>query len=205
MSTAHYEKEDKDDDNILLFPASTEAYIYIMVDNCHTKWHEMAKHLLKKGNFKAKLGVTKKTKAQKKKAATKKAAGHDDDSDDEEAPLDSEEAGIDAMFKAKYSSAENGQVFSSFSKEGRIEHARIRKDIEEARESEKYVEVEADFLERYRADNLILGKTYEEHCKLKGKNKRKRGAGDGHLVMEDDNEILDSEEDEIIFSDDEAE
>jgi hypothetical protein len=202
MSTAHYNKESDKDDDILLFPASTEAYIYIMVDNCHTKWHEMAKLLKKRGNFKAKLGVTKKTKAQKKKEA---AAARGDDSDEEEAPLDCEEANIDAMFEAKYSSAENGQVFSSFSKDGRKEHARVRKLIETARESEKYAEVEADFLERYRKEFKIVGSTYAEQCKLKGKNKRKRGAGDGHVIMDDQNETLDSDEDEIVFTDDEEE
>ena len=47
-----------------LFTASTEAYTYIMVDNCYDKWQAMCEYYAQKGDWRIKL-PKKMTKGEK--------------------------------------------------------------------------------------------------------------------------------------------
>lgn len=174
------------DTELELFTSSTEAYIYIMVDNCFNKWHEMCKYYAANGNWKTKLARTRLKKTQR-----------------EVVDAENNELAIDKMFDAKYSSPDKGQQeFGSFSKAGRIEHKHILTLINQARElpsgqeCQAYRATEVEFLKKYRDANKIKGRTYEEQCKLRGTRKRKRNAGDGAVEIAD---TIDEDEEEMIF------
>ena len=208
-----------------IFTASTEAYIYIMVDNCFDKWQAMANYYENeakdwKVTLPKKVTKTKKREleAKKKRLAAKKkkpaTGGDSDDEDDDDddatvAPEDEEEMvaedelteeqkkilAIDELYKAKYSSADNGQCkWGSFSAAGRVEHKRIQDLIKKERtdNAENYIATEREFLEIFRTNHNILGNTYQEQCKLRGK--RKRNAGDGSKV---EDETLGEDEEEL--------
>ena len=186
-ATTSANKDDK------LFTASTEAYTYIMVDNCYDKWQAMCKLYESKGDWKIKL-PKKMTKAQKAAAAKAGKADQEDSGSGDEDSGDREIEAIDSLHAAKYSSPDGGQAkYGSFSSAGRKEHGRIAKLIKAARADhpEEYLAVEVAFLQRFRAANKIAGTTYEEQCKLRGSRKRK--AGDG-VLLADDGDISDTEE-----------
>ena len=176
-----------------LFTSSTEAYIYIMVDNCYRKWQAMCEYYAQKGDWRIKL-PKKKTKAEKEADAKADKPDQDDGNSGDEDSGDTEIEAIDTLHKARYSSPDEGQAkYGSFSSAGRKEHTRITLLIKEARANhgEEYLQVEVDFLKQYRDENLIFGKTYEEQCKHRGSRKRK--AGDG-VVLADAGDISDNEE-----------
>ena len=206
-----------------LFTASTEAYIYIMVDNCFEKWQAMAEYYENEAkDWKATLPkkVTKKKKreleAKKKKLAAKNKKKHasggdsdDEEEDEDDATVDPNEMvaedelteeqkrimEIDQLYKAKYSSADGGQCkWGSFSVEGRVEHKRIQELIKKERTENNYnyITIEKNFLEIFRKNHRIVGNTYVEQCKLRGK--RKRNAGDGPKVADD---VLGDNEEEL--------
>jgi hypothetical protein len=211
-----------------IFTASTEAYIYIMVDNCFDKWQAMAAYYENEAkDWKATLPkkVTKTKKRQleaaKKKllaAKNKKKPATGGDSDDEEEEGDDDETvlgddeeemvaegelteeqkkilAIDELYKAKYSSADNGQCkWGSFSAAGRVEHKRIQDLIKKERKdnADNYIDTEREFLKIFRKKHKIVGNTYQEQCKLRGK--RKRNAGDGSKV---EDETLGEDEEEL--------
>ena len=176
-----------------LFTASTEAYTYIMVDNCYDKWQAMCEYYAQKGDWRIKL-PKKKTKAEKEAAAKAGKPDQDDGGSGDEDSGDTEIDAIDKLHKARYSSPDEGQAkYGSFSSAGRKEHSRVTQLIKVARANhgEDYLQVEVDFLKKYRANNLIFGNTYEEQCKHRGSRKRK--AGDG-VALADAGDISDNEE-----------
>jgi hypothetical protein len=74
-----------------------------------------------------------------------------------------------------------------------MEHKRIQLEIMDVRQADPkgYKDKEVKFLNHLREKYNILGQTYEEHCKLRGK--RKRRAGDG-LTVEEKGELAEGEE-----------
>jgi hypothetical protein len=159
-------------------------------------------------------------KNQKKSAAKKKKPDDEDDDDDDEDDDDDDDDDktvdpnemvaedelteeqkkiqeIDQLYKAKYSSAENGQCkWGSFLVEGRLEHKRIQTEIKKERDENaaNYIGVEREFLDYFRKQHRIVGNTYLEQCKLRGK--RKRNAGDGSKVA-DEQGVLGKDEVEL--------
>ena len=199
-----------------LFLPSTEAYAYIMLDNCYVKWEAMCKHYAKKGDWGAPI-PKKVTKVVRELAKSKENVDEDatDDGTGSGKPLeDADIEAIDKLHKAKYSSPDEGQQkFGSFSKQGRQEHGRVLNMILKASKDAKkkaedngtpntHLQVELDFLKKYREANNIIGKNHEDQCRIKGKN-RKRKAGDGLVVVED--EAIGKDEEKLAFDSDDDE
>jgi len=179
-----------------------------MLDNCYVKWEAMCKHDAKKGDWGAPI-PKKVTKVARELAKLKENVAVDDDetTDGTEKPLeDADIEMIDELHQAKYSSPDEGQQkFGSFSRQGRQVHGRILTRIMKARTDAKqtakddgapnlYLQVEHDFLKKYREAHKIIGKTHEEQCLLKSKN-RKRKPEDSLVVVDEDigedEEVLD--------------
>ena len=206
-----------------LFTASTEAYIYIMVDNCFEKWQAMAEYYDKeakdwKATLPKKVIKTKKCELEAKKkllaAKNKKKPASGGDSDDEEeedddATVPPEEMvaeeqlteeqkrilAIDELYKVKYSSADGGQCkWGSFSAAGRVEHKRIQDEIKKEREENA---------ENYIGTEREFLDIFRKGHKILGntyqeqcklQGKRKRNAGDGSKV---EDETLGEDEEEL--------
>ena len=191
-----------------LFLPSTEAYAYIMLDNCSDKWEAMCKHYAAKGDWGKKLPkkVTKAARELAAKAAKDKENVDDDATTNGEDEKDDKDIdAIDQLHKARCSSPDEGQQkYGSFSRAGRDEHGRILKLVKKARKDAKdaatekdpdaCIQVELDFLKKHREADNIVGKNHAEQCKIKGRN-RKRKAGEGVVLVEEDigadEEVLD--------------
>lgn len=142
----------------VLFTASTDAFIYIILDNNWTKWIATAKFLKKAGNWKATLP---KQKPKVFNNATKEW-----------------ERPPDIMHDAKYTSSDGGQVQNgTFKSEGIKLFSDMMAKVKAARKDniQAMVDMENKFLPLFRD---MAGKPHQRVQKS-GKKKRK-SAGDGH-------------------------
>ena len=167
-----------------LFVPSTEALVILLVDNCHEKWAAMCKFWAKHGssaNLPKKRTKSERNQAKKGKTTAEDGkTGADDDDDtvgEEDEDLKAQEAEIDKLYKAKYTSQDHGKCkFGTINDEGIEFFNKIGNEISKNRKENKAAI--AAFEAKYKK-NLCErhNRTSEDAKKTRGK--RKRAPGDG--------------------------